>query len=62
MIHEDFWSPIHWMNQFSQCLRSLVLYSFSCGVQTSVFNQNYVDFGPLFLGIIIRFVQVGSFL
>ena len=49
------------MNQFSQWLRSLVLYSFF-DVQTSVFNQNYVDFGPLFLGIIIRFVQVGSLL
>ena len=32
------------------------------GVQTSVFIQNYVDFGPLFLGIIIHLVQVWSFL
>ena len=47
MIHEDFWSPIHWMNQFSQWLRSLVLYSFF-GVQTSVFNQNYVDLDHCF--------------
>ena len=39
---------------------SLVLYSFF-GVQTSVLIQNYVDFGPLFLGIIIHFVQVWSF-
>ena len=42
---------------FSQWLRSLVLCSFF-GVQTSLFIQNYVDFGPLFLGIIIRLVQV----
>ena len=42
------------------CSFSLVLYSFF-GVQTSVFIQNYVDFGPLFLGIIIHFVQVWSF-
>ena len=40
---------------------SLVLCSFF-GVQTSVRIQNYVDFGPLFLGIIIHFVQVWSFL
>ena len=43
------------------CSLSLVLYSFF-GVQTSVFIQNYVDFGPLFLGVIIHFVQVWSFL
>ena len=36
---------------------SLVLCSFF-SVQTSVLIQNYVDFGPLFLGIIIHFVQV----
>ena len=43
----------------------IVLVFFFCsffGVQTSVFIQNYVDFGPLFLGIIIHFVQVWSFL
>jgi len=61
MIHEEFWSPIHWMNQFSQWLRSLVLYSFF-GVQTSLFIQDDVDFGSLFVGIIIRVVQVWSFL
>ena len=43
------------------CSFSLVLYSFF-GVQTSVFIQNYVDFGPLFLGIIIHFVQAWRFL
>ena len=43
------------------CSLSLVLYRFF-GVQTSVFIQNYVDFGPLFLGIIIHFVQEWSFL
>ena len=43
------------------CSLSFVLYSFF-GVQTSVFTQNYVDFEPLFLGIIIHFVQVWSFL
>ena len=43
------------------CSFSLVLYIFF-GVQTSVLIQNYVDFGPLFLGIIIHFVQVWSFL
>ena len=43
------------------CSFSLVLCSFF-GVQTSVLIQNYVDFGPLFLGIIIHFVQVWSFL
>ena len=42
------------------CSFSLVLCSFF-SVQTSVFIQNYVDFGPLFLGIIIHFVQVWSF-
>ena len=42
------------------CGFSLVLCSFF-GVQTSVFIQNYEDFGPLFLGIIIHFVQVWSF-
>ena len=42
------------------CSFSLVLWSFF-SVQTSVFIQNYVDFGPLFLGIIIHFVQVWSF-
>ena len=42
------------------CSFSLVLCSFF-GVQTSVFIKNYVDFGPLFLGIIIHFVQVWSF-
>ena len=52
---------ILFIERFSQWLRSLVLYS-SFGVQTSVFNQNYVDFGSLFLGIIIRFVHVWSFL
>ena len=43
------------------CSVSLVLYSFF-SVQTSVFIQNYVDFGSLFLGIIIHFVQVWRFL
>ena len=43
------------------CSFSLVLCSFF-GVQTSVLIQNYVDFGQLFLGIIIHFVQVWSFL
>ena len=43
------------------CSFSLVLYIFF-GVQTSVHIQNYVDFGPLFLGIIIHFVKVWSFL
>ena len=37
------------------CSFSLVLYSFF-GVQTSVLIQNYVDFEPLFLGIISSFI------
>ena len=49
------------IERFSQWLRSFVLYSFF-GVQTSLFIQNYVDFGSLFLCIIIRFVHVWSFL
>ena len=39
------------------CSFSLVLYSFF-GVPSYIFIQNYVDFGPLLLGIIIHFVQV----
>ena len=42
------------------CSFSLVLYSFF-GVQTSVFIQNYVDFGQLFLGTIIHFVLCMEF-
>ena len=41
---------------------ALVFFCSFFGVQTSVFIQNYVDFGPLFLGIIIHLVQVWSFL
>ena len=41
---------------------ALVLFFYSfLGVQTSAFIQNYIDFGPLFLGIIIHFVQLWSF-
>ena len=46
--------------RFKYCSFSLVLYGFF-GVQTSVSIQIYVNFGPLFLGIIIHFVQVWSF-
>ena len=43
------------------CSFCLVLCSFF-GVQTSVLIQNCVDFEPLFLGIIIHFIQVWRFL
>ena len=45
---------------FSYCSCFFFFFSFFV-VQTSVFIQNYVDFGPLFLGIIIHFVLVWSF-